>query len=106
MLACLAQHVEFHPMRLSGLRGSYRGHDGVREWFDALRRRHHEHRILLTDVRDLGRGHIVATGSLSLAGELDIGPYWAVHRVENGVIVAAHHYLTEPAMIEYLGLIP
>ena len=42
MLACLAADVDLHPLRLSGLRASYRGHDGVREWFAQLKRLRHE----------------------------------------------------------------
>jgi len=36
----------------------------------------------------------------------DIGPFCGLHRLAGGLIVAAHHYLTDPDMIEYLGLVP
>lgn len=106
MLVLLDARVVFHPLRLSGLRGSYGGHEGVREWFDRLTRLRHEHRIVLSEARAVGVGQVFAAGSLSLAGEPDIGPFCALHRFDGGLIVAAHHYLTDPEMIERLGLVP
>lgn len=106
MLACLGAEVHFHPLRLGGLRASYRGHDGVREWFAQLQRSRHEHRIVFSEGRDIGEGRVFASGSLSLAGESDIGPFCALHRLAGGLIVAVHHYLTDPDLIEHLGLIP
>ncbi len=106
MLACLGAEVRFHPLRLSGLAAAYHGHDGVRVWFAQLRRLRHEHRIVVSDARAVGEEQVIAVGSLSLAGEPDIGPFCGLHRLAGGLIVAAHHYLTDPDMIEYLGLVP
>jgi SnoaL-like domain len=72
MLRGLHADVDFHPLRLSGLRGSYLGHDGVREWFAHLKRLRHEYRIVLCDARSVAEGRVLAVGSLSLAGEPDI----------------------------------
>ena len=106
ILAGLAENVEFHPLRLSGIASSYRGHAGVREWFTRLRHLHHEYRIVLDEARELDAGRVFASGSLSLAGESEIGPFCALHRLDAGLIVAVHQYLTDPEMIESLGLIP
>ncbi len=106
MLACLAADVAFHPLRLSGLRASYRGHDGVREWFTQLKHLRHEHLIVLCEAREAGQGQVFTSGSLGLAGEPDIGPFCALRRISGGLIVAVHQYLTDPDMIESLGLIP
>ena len=106
MLMHMDALVVFHPLRLSGLRGSYSGHHGVREWFAQLDRLHHHHRIVLSEARSVGDGQVFATGSLSLVGEPGISPFCALHRLDGGLIVAAHHYLTDPDMIERLGLIP
>ncbi len=105
MLVCLAADVEFHPLRLSGLRAAYRGHDGVREWFAQLKHLRHEHRFVLCEAREAGAGLVFVTGSLSLAGE-PIGPFCALHQIGGGLIIAVHQYLTDPDMIEFLGLIP
>ena len=34
ILACMDAEVRFFPLRLSRLGRFYRGHDGVRQWFD------------------------------------------------------------------------
>ena len=104
-LACLGAEVRFDPLRLSGLAASYQD-AGVRVWLVQLRRLRHEHRIVVSDARAVGEEQAIAVGSLSLAGEPDIGPFCGLHRLAGGLIVAAHHYLTEPDMIEYLGLVP
>lgn len=106
MLFSLSNQVDFHPLRLSGVSACYRGHDGVRRWFAQLQHAGHEHRIALSEVRSVGEDRVLAVGALVVAGGLDIGPFWALHRIADGVIATAHDYLTDPEMIEYLGLIP
>lgn len=106
MLACLDPEVRFHPLRLSGLDGSYRGHDGVQRWFAQLAQLHHDYVIALFEVRGSGDNRVLAVGELRLAGKLEIAPFCALHRIADGVIVAAHHYLSDPDMLEHLGLIP
>ncbi len=106
MLACLSEHVEFRPLRLSGLKSCYRAHDGVREWFAGLRRWRHDHPLVISETLDVGGGRILASGSIHLHGEADIGSFCAVNKIDDGLIVAAHHYLSDAGMIERLGLIP
>jgi hypothetical protein len=48
----------------------------------------------------------VASGSLWLDGQGEVESVCAVERISEGLIVAAHHYLTDTDMIERLGLIP
>jgi ketosteroid isomerase-like protein len=105
ILAVLADNVDFHPLRLGGIAASYRGHEGVREWFERLRTLRHEHRVVLREAQEMDGGRVFASGSLSLAGESDIGPFFALHRLEGGLIVAAHQYHTDPGIAEFLGLI-
>lgn len=106
ILAGLARDVEFHPLRLSGIAATYRGHDGVREWLTRLKQLRHEYRIVLHDVRETGDGGVFASGSLSLGGEPGIWPFCALYQLDGELIVAAHEYLTDPEMIDSLGLIP
>jgi hypothetical protein len=93
-------------LRLGGIVASYRGHDGVREWFARLGHIHHEYRIVLDQAREAGEDRVFASGSLSLPGDADIGSFCALHRIGGGLITATHQYLTDPDMIESLGLIP
>jgi hypothetical protein len=105
MLDCLAADVDFHPLRLGGPSGSYRGHGGVTEWFAQLRDRDQRQGISLSEARCVGDGQVLAIGSLTLGGETDLGPFWGLHRLADGLFVAVHHYLSDPEMIEQLGLI-
>jgi hypothetical protein len=41
---------------------------------------HHEHRIVLHETRDLGDGRVFASGSMSLGGQPELGPFRALHR--------------------------
>jgi hypothetical protein len=106
MLMALDPGAHFHPLRLSGFAGSYRGHDGVRQWFARLKLSRLEQRFLLADVRGIGEGKVYAVGYLSLAGQRNIARFCALNWLDGRLIVAAHHYLPDPDMIEHLGLIP
>jgi ketosteroid isomerase-like protein len=97
MLAHLDPEVRFHPLRLSGLDGSYRGHDGVQRWFARLTQLHHDYVIVLSEVCGSGDDKVLAVGELRLARNLEIAPFRALHRIAEGVIVAAHHYLGDPS---------
>jgi SnoaL-like domain len=103
MLARFHPEVRFHPLRLVGLDGSYRGHDGVRRWFTQLR---DEHVFVLSEVQGLGNDQVLAVGALALAEGPEIAPLCALHRIRDGLIMAAHHYLTDPDMLDRLGLVP
>jgi len=105
MLDCLAVGVEFHPLRLGGPSASYRGHDGVREWFAQLRLRGRGQGIALCDARRVRGDQVLAIGSLTLASQTDVGPFWGLHRFTDGLIVAVRHYLSDPDLIEQLGLL-
>ena len=76
------------------------------EWFAHLKRLRHEHRIVLSDTRVVAEGSVFAVGSLSLGAEPDIGPFCAQHRIDGALIIAAHQYLTDPDLVEHLGLFP
>jgi hypothetical protein len=105
MLACLTPDVALHPVKLSGIEARYRGHNGVWCWFAQLRRHHYTYTISLSDVQDLGDGRVFASGSPSLAESPDVTPFSAFHRLVDGLTISAHHYLTDPDMIEQLGLL-
>ena len=77
-----------------------------RRWFARLTQLRHEHVFVLSDVHGAGDHRVLAVGGLTVAGEFEIAPFCALHRIAGGLIVAAHHYLTDPDMLERLGLIP
>jgi hypothetical protein len=65
----------------------------MRIWFEDLTRMEHPHRIKLSAVRTSGAERVVATGTL--AGAAGPTSFWAMKHLENGVIISAHHYLSD-----------
>lgn len=102
MLECMSPQVRFYPLRLSGLERHYRGHDGVRDWFDHLADNGYSHRLALHNLRAEPDGEVVAIGELHLDGNSDPARFWARDQVEDGVIVVAH-YLTDPEIFESIA---
>jgi ketosteroid isomerase-like protein len=100
MLACMSDDVRFYPLRLDGLERYYRGHDGVRTWFGQLDRLGHSYRIDLRNLREEPDGEVVAIGELLLEGASEPTRFWARDQVEDGLIVVAHHYLTDPDIFD------
>jgi hypothetical protein len=49
---------------------------------------------------------VFASGLLSVGDESGIGRICMLHQLDGGVIVSAREYLSDPDMIERLGLIP
>jgi ketosteroid isomerase-like protein len=96
MLACMSADVRFYPLRLAGLERYYRGHDGVRGWFARMKELNHQHRIALHNLRAEPDGEVIAIGELRLENDPDPARFWARDQVEDGQIVVAHHYLTDP----------
>jgi SnoaL-like domain len=107
MLARFHPEVLFHPLRVAGLDRSYRGHDGVRRWF--VRRTQCAMSMSSSCPTSAARAmtrYSRSARALALAGEFEITPFCALHRIIDGLIVAAHHCLTDPDMLERLGLVP
>jgi hypothetical protein len=95
MLACMDAHVDFRPLRLAGIDDAYHCHVGVRDWFADLVRMEHRHRIDLSTVRASGEDTVIAAGTLSIGGPAQPSSFWAVEHLDNGVIVAARHHLSD-----------
>jgi ketosteroid isomerase-like protein len=95
VLALMDRRVRLHPLRLSGLDRSYRGHDGVRSWFARMKELGLEHRFAVSDVRG-DNEEAMAVGKLRLEPDTDPIRFWMLDKVEDGRIVSAHHYLTDP----------
>jgi SnoaL-like domain len=105
MVACLDPHVDLRPLRLYGLDHAFHGHDGIRAWFAQLRQLGHLHRIVISDIHATGVGHVLASGALTTADQADLAPFCGLHRLVDGLIVAAHHYISDLDMLERLGLV-
>ena len=106
LLACVSQDVNLHPLALPGFAESYRGHDGVREWLGRVQEGNHQYQVVLDAVREVDEGTVFASGVLMLAEDEPIGPVCALHRIEHGLIAAAHEYHSDPDTMECIGMIP
>jgi ketosteroid isomerase-like protein len=63
MLEALAPSIEYRmPMDPLRVHPVFRGHEGVRRFYDLLFRSFTGYRVALGSVHDLGRGVVVATG--------------------------------------------
>lgn len=94
VLAWMDPDVVLHPMRLPGLEHTYRGHDGVTRWFASIEGLGLEHRFHITDL-SVDSGEVMGVGKLALTPVDDPTGIWILDRVANGLIVHAHHYLTD-----------
>lgn len=101
MLDRMSPRVDFHPLRLGRVDGAYHGHDGVRQWFEQLVAEERQHSLDVSEFRDAGKDRVIAMGNLRLDHQADAVPFWALDRFSAGLIVAAHHYLTDADILEH-----
>jgi SnoaL-like domain len=104
MLNCIDADLDFHPLRLSGASGSYRGHKGLCLWFERFTP-DPELQIDLADLHNARGGNVFAGGHL-LLGPAKLAPYCAVHRVAAGRITYMHQYLSDLDTLERLAMTP
>jgi hypothetical protein len=100
LISCLHLEVDFHPLKLVGIDGSYCGHDGVRVWLGRLEALHYRHRIELDEICKGNRGQLLAIGTLSVPGHGTVIPFSASHWVEDDLIVLARHYPRGPDLVQ------
>ena len=100
--------VEFTPYEraVEGL-GPYRGHDGVRSWWDEALEVLPDFRVELDEVRDLGdltlvRGRLSGHGAGS--GASFERTYWGVFRWRDNRTVWWHAFQSEAEALEAAGL--
>jgi ketosteroid isomerase-like protein len=98
--------IEFRPTSLAGDRTVYRGHDGLRHWVRALNNAMVQHQVRVVDVRALDDDRLVVLSEVLVDGEL-LSPSAMIATLnEAGKIVAARSYLSDPQLLETLGLAP
>ncbi len=105
LLACVTEDVDFRPLRLSGVPTRYADREGLRRWFGQFRRLDHAYRIVVGEIRELGRGRVFASGSLCTEGGAPLAPFWALYTLDGGRIASAREYVTDPEIVDWLGLI-
>lgn len=105
MLALMGRRVRLQPLRVNGLDRIYEGHGGIEIWLEQMRESGLEQRFAVDSIRADGR-EAIGVGEARLGPDVDPVWFWMLNRVEGGLIVSAHHYLTDPGAFPKGGLEP
>lgn len=106
MLACAAEDIEFHPMRLTdGDAGVYTGHEGLRLWFEELRRGKLQHELRIDQIRENSEDEVLLVGTVEVPGHSTVAEFYGIYDIPDGLIARAHHYLSDRRTMEELGII-
>jgi ketosteroid isomerase-like protein len=99
--------VIFEPIR-SQIEGAYRGHAGIRRFFEDTRESFESFRLNVTDIRDLGHERVLAIGTLHLRApgsgiETDL-PIAAIATSRGGLLIHWKDYGDRAKALEAAGL--
>ena len=105
-LALMDPEVEFIPYVVT-MEGTYRGHDGIRRWWQDLFEVFPDWKVEAEEVRDLGdltlmRGRLRGQGATS--GAPFERPYWGAVEWRDEQIVWWHAFGSEAEALEAVGL--
>lgn len=103
MLAVQHPQIESYPARLAGAE-PHRGHAGVRAWWDSSAAAGPGYRVEIREVRLLDGDRAAIVGEIRDGGE-PLGPWCAVIRIRDGLIVESRSYLSDDDLLEQLGLV-
>ncbi len=92
MLSCMSPVVAFQPVRLHGIERTYNGRDGITRWHGRLGRLHLDDRIEVRELTVPGTMTVLAVGRLGVEALDSWTPFWGVHTIDDGLIVAARHH--------------
>ena len=108
MLACTAEDLDFHPLRLTwrdARADAYLGHAGLRLWFVDLEDCGVQHLLLPAEVQENGTDEVLLLGSVDVPGHSSVAPFCGLYEVSDGLISRARHYISDRQTMEALGLI-
>ena len=106
LLAGLHDDVEAFP-RLAAVEGGYRGHDGVRRWWEQLLGAFPDFHAEILEVRDLGEFMVVVLRVRGRGAESDTpldATIWHVNQFRDGKVIRWRVYTTESEALEAVGL--
>lgn len=105
LLALCDVGIEFHPLRIPGVRETYRGHLGIREWIDDLARNERHHTIRLASVtRQASPRRVLVTGRLLRGDERAEPGFSGLYQFDRGLILTARHFFTSTEALGHGGL--
>lgn len=107
-VALMDPDVEFESLLLEAEGATYRGHEGVRKYFDAVHDVFPDWQTEITAIRDFGDVLVIESraagtgrGSTVALGQR----FWQAARVKNGKIVWWKFVRTEDEALEAVGLL-
>jgi ketosteroid isomerase-like protein len=93
--------------RLVAIEGGYRGHEGLRRWWDDLLGAFPDYTVDIEELRDLGDvtlGHLRGWGHAADSATPVVDPSWQPMRWRDGKVVWWRNCLTEAEALEAAGL--
>lgn len=106
MRTLVDEEVEIES-RLVSLEGAYRGHEGMRRWWEAFLGAFPDYTIEIEEVQDLGDvtlGHIRGWGHGATSATPIVDPFWLPVRWRDGKCVWWRNCSTEAEALEAAGL--
>jgi ketosteroid isomerase-like protein len=92
--------------RLVAMEGAYRGHAGLRRWWDDFLGAFPDYKVEIEELRDLGDvtlGHIRGWGHSAASDTPLVDPFWQLIRWRHGKCVWWRNYSTEAEALQDLG---
>lgn len=94
----------------SELEGSFRGHEGIRRWFDGFVETAHDVTLTQERVETLADGRVMLLGRQTGSGTIGAvgfdAPLAAIIAYEDGLVKRVRSYPTHAAALEAAGLDP
>jgi hypothetical protein len=96
---------ELRPTLLVGFRSVYRGHSGVRRYFDDLADGKREHGVRVREIRRMGPDQFAMLTEVTL-GDKVVSPAAAIVRVQDEKVIELAAYLSDEDTLAKLEMIP
>jgi ketosteroid isomerase-like protein len=102
---------EYRPALEGGLEGGggiYRGHDGIRRWWQEMRDAWSDMGSEMKEIQDLGDGRLLVSIILRVRAETDDmgleAPFFQVITSRDGRLLSSHDFSSKAAALEAVGL--
>ncbi len=105
LAAIFSPQAEFRPRVLSMSHSSYRGREGLNDYFRDLRRRDRGQQVQVREIRPIGPVELVILADVVAEGE-PISPAAIIIALQDGMIIRASGYLSDEDTMISVGLIP
>ncbi len=102
MLAVQDENIVSYPSRLAGAQ-PHSGHAGVRAWWQTMVESGQWYEVAISEIRQLDEDRVAILGEVQSGGE-PISPWCVLIRIQNGLIVESHSYLSDAELLDRLGL--